>query len=95
MSTRPHDDNQALPHSGGFVQLPRKTAGGFSRQSTLFSLQPGQRLLRLSRQLRQARLSRFSNDVDVYAVVGMPQSVPHSTNIAPGLARHEFLGARA
>jgi hypothetical protein len=37
-------------------------------------------------------LSRFPNNVDVYAVVGMPQSIPHSANIAPRLGWHEFLG---
>jgi hypothetical protein len=52
-----------------------------------------QALACFSREFGQSRLGRFPNDVDVYAVVGMPQSVPHPANIAPGLARHEFLGA--
>lgn len=72
----------------------RSTHNTISRRCiALVGVEPSKRPLCLNRKLGQPSLGRFPNDVDVYAVVGMPQSVSHPANIAPWLARHELLRA--
>ena len=54
------------------------------------SLQIHERLLRICLQARQPVSNGVPQEIEVNTVVNVTQSVAHTTNIAPGLARHQL-----